>query len=182
MLDHLGLLPALLWLLGRYTDQTGVVVDFKHTGLERRFPPTIETAAYRIVQEALTNVARYAAVSAASVRVWAERNALVVQIEDRGVGFDVGTVLAGGACGLSGIQERVTLLGGELTIDSAPGAGTYLAARLPLDRSPERQRRDGPVAGAPGLCEDGPVAGAPGLFSTGPSGDSINDDLNTPGG
>jgi two-component system NarL family sensor kinase len=83
----------------------------------------------------LTNVARHAAVSTAVVRVWAEQGVLAVQIEDGGVGFDVGAALARGACGLSGIQERVSLLRGELTIDSAPGTGTHLAARLPLKDS-----------------------------------------------
>jgi signal transduction histidine kinase len=136
LLDHLGLLPALLWLFERYTAQTGVAVDFKHTALERRFEPTVETAAYRVVQEALTNVARHAGVSTVSVRVWAEADALTVQVEDPGAGFDPGAVLGGVAHGLTGMQERVALLGGELTIDSAPGAGTHLAARLPLHGTP----------------------------------------------
>jgi PAS domain S-box-containing protein len=139
MLDHLGLLPALVWLLKRYTDQTGVAVDFKHANLEGRFAPTLETAAYRIVQEGMTNVARHAAVNAAAVRVWAERDVLVVQIEDRGSGFDVGVVMSGSAGGLSGIRERVTLLGGQLAIDSAPGAGTHLVARLPLGNLTEER-------------------------------------------
>ena len=71
-LDSLGLLPALLALFERYTEQTGVKVAFKHEGLEQRFPPEVETTAYRIVQEALTNVARHAGVDAVTVRVWAD--------------------------------------------------------------------------------------------------------------
>jgi signal transduction histidine kinase len=131
LLDQLGLLPALLWLLERYTGQTGVAVDFRHAGLERRFGPEVETAAYRIVQEALTNVARHAHVSAAAVRVWATADTLFVQVEDQGDGFSP-AAFQGGAGGLSGMRERATLLGGELTVDSAPGVGTHLAARLPL--------------------------------------------------
>src|SRR5207253_4700538 len=60
MLDDLGLLPALRWHCERYTAQTGVRVSLEHAGLEQRFPADVETAAYRIVQEALTNVARHA--------------------------------------------------------------------------------------------------------------------------
>ncbi len=85
MLDDLGLLPALKWLFDRYTAQTQIRVNFKHTGIEsRRFPPEVETALYRLAQEALTNVARHAGVREAAVRVWATPEALGVQIEDRG--------------------------------------------------------------------------------------------------
>jgi len=73
MLDDLGLLPALLWLFERYTGQIGVQVDFTQFGLEgQRFGTEIETAAYRIVQEALTNVTRHAGVRQVTVRAWAE--------------------------------------------------------------------------------------------------------------
>ena len=88
MLDDLGLVPALLWHLRRYTAQTGVRVAFHHAGLGRRFSPEGETAAYRIVQEALTNVARHAGVGEAAVRISLDRDALRLQIEDRGAGFD----------------------------------------------------------------------------------------------
>jgi PAS domain S-box-containing protein len=133
MLDDLGLLPALLWHFERYTAQSNVRVNLEHTGLERRFPPAVETAAYRIVQEALTNVARHAGVSEVTVRVWAQEGTLGVQIRDEGSGFDPDVVLAGEtSCGLAGMRERVTLLGGQLVLDSAPGAGTRLTAELPL--------------------------------------------------
>jgi PAS domain S-box-containing protein len=133
MLDDLGLLPTLAWHFGRYTRQTKVQVDFKYIGLEKRVAPEIETAAYRIVQEALTNVARHADVSEVSVRLWLDQDALRVQIEDEGVGFDSEAALAAGITGgLSGMQERATLLGGELRIESTPGAGTFLLAEFPL--------------------------------------------------
>ncbi len=132
-LDQLGLLPALLALFERYTDQTGVLVKFQHERLDRRLPPEVETSAYRIVQEALTNVARYSGVSAATVRVWATAKMLGIQIEDRGRGFDPEVALARpGSSGLAGMQERVRLLDGRLTIESKPGAGTQLTAELPL--------------------------------------------------
>jgi len=134
MLDDLGLLPALLWLFGRYSTQMNVQVRFEHTGLDRRFPSDIETAAYRIVQEALTNVARHAGVSEATVRVWTDDHALNVQVADLGRGFDLDTAEhAGRTGGLSGLQERGLLLGGQLTVESAPERGTRINAELPLE-------------------------------------------------
>jgi PAS domain S-box-containing protein len=139
MLDDLGLLPALLWHCGRYTDQTGVHVDFRHTNLEgRRFGPKVETAAYRIVQEALTNVARHANVDKVTVRLWAEQDTLNVQIADQGAGFDLEQAMAEESSGLVGMRERAVLLGGELTIESTPGAGTRLMAELPLEDRQEQ--------------------------------------------
>jgi PAS domain S-box-containing protein len=136
MLDDLGLLPALLWQFERYAARTHVHVSFGQTGVERRFPTDVETAAYRIVQEALTNVARHAAVSEVMVRLWADQDSLHVQVEDQGSGFDVeASQAAAGGGGLSGMYERAALLGGQLTIESAPGAGTCLTAALPLGRA-----------------------------------------------
>ncbi|MCG2690623.1 MEDS domain-containing protein, partial [Candidatus Parcubacteria bacterium] len=106
MLDDLGLLPALLWHFERYTAQTGVQVDIKCTVLEgQRFPPEVETAAYRIMQEALTNVARHAGVRLAAVRLWASQDMLNVQIEDQGIGFNSKAALANeGNSGLTGMH------------------------------------------------------------------------------
>jgi len=133
MLDGLGLLPALLWHVARYTAQTGVRVRLEHAGLERRFPSQIETAGYRIVQEALTNVARHADVGEVTVRLWADGDILSLQVEDRGAGFDSDTALAAGdTSGLGGMYERVALLDGQMMIESGPGTGTRLMAELPL--------------------------------------------------
>jgi PAS domain S-box-containing protein len=132
MLDDLGLLPALLWLFERYSAQTNVQVDCKHVGLEgRRFGAAVETAAFRIVQEALTNVARHARVPSAMVRLWSDPNRLGVQIEDYGIGFDPQTASAASS-GLAGMRERVSALKGHLTIDSAPGSGTRITVEWPL--------------------------------------------------
>ena len=136
VLDDLGLLPALLWHLERYGAQTGVAVQFQHAGVDRRFPLDLETAAYRVAQEALTNVARHAGIQEASLRVWTTADSLCVQIDDAGQGFDVtrATRFEGRTGGVSGMHERVELLGGTLTIDSAPGQGTHVMAVLPLAR------------------------------------------------
>jgi signal transduction histidine kinase len=135
MLDDLGLLHALLWHLERYTGQTGVYVGLAHTGIEgQRLSPEIETAAYRIVQEALTNVARHANVDKVKVNVSADAENLSVQISDLGKGFDPQAALATGeSSGLAGMRERAQLLGGTLTIESSAGAGTTVIALLPLE-------------------------------------------------
>jgi signal transduction histidine kinase len=133
ILDDLGLLPALLWHFERYTDSTGVRVSFDYTGLERRFPAEVETAAYRVAQEALTNVARHAEVREATVHVWADLDMLCVQVEDRGAGFDAKAAIAKHvSSGVAGMRERALLLGGELNIESAPGKGARLTAEFPL--------------------------------------------------
>lgn len=134
MLDDLGLLPALLWLLDRYTQQTNVQVSFHHAQLDdRRFAPEIETAAYRIVQEALTNVARHSQSDRAFVEVRVTDNTLYVEVRDEGCGFDAAAALSAGyAAGLSGLRERVALLSGRLNIESAPGQGTRVSVNLPL--------------------------------------------------
>jgi signal transduction histidine kinase len=150
MLDDLGLLPALLWQFEQYTAQTGIHVDFEHAGLERRFRPEVETAAYRIAQEALTNVARHAGVTEVRVRLWADAAKLSLRVEDRGAGFDVQAASSGyRSSGLSGMHERTALLHGRLTMISSPGAGTTVAVELPLRRSRHRKRRRAALPPAP---------------------------------
>jgi signal transduction histidine kinase len=141
MLDDLGLLPTLLWHIEHYTAQTRVRVAFKSSGLEgRRFTPEVETAAYRIVQEALTNVARHARASEATVRVWTDHHRLIIQVEDHGRGFDPEAVLAAGdTSGLAGMRERTVLLDGQLTIESRAGIGTHLMAELNIGDKPTTQ-------------------------------------------
>jgi PAS domain S-box-containing protein len=143
MLDDLGLLPALLWHLERYTAQTKIHVGFEHRGLDRRlYPPEVETAAYRIIQEALTNIARHAGVREATVRLWRDRDRLVLHIDDKGRGFDSPAVLSRDrSSGLSGMRERAVLLGGHLTVASVPGEGTSVNAELPFQGLQERRRR-----------------------------------------
>ncbi len=139
MLDDLGLLPALLWHFDRYTKLTGIRVDFKHAGIEKkRFAREVETAAYRIVQESLTNIARHAGVKKAAVQVTAGKGQIEIHLEDRGRGFDAESALAEGR-GLAGMRERVRLLNGGFTVESAPGYGTRLDVRLPLRGGEEQE-------------------------------------------
>ena len=133
MLDDLGLLPALEWHFRRFGKQTGIQVQLKRTATFHRLPPPIETAAYRIVQEALTNVARHSGAKEADVRLWAGDERLRVQVEDRGKGFQPEQALAArNSTGLAGMRERAELLGGEFTLESSPGSGTLITVELPL--------------------------------------------------
>jgi PAS domain S-box-containing protein len=137
MLDDLGLLPTLVWFFDRYTSQTGVRVTFDHSGLEGRFPAALETAAYRIVQEALTNVARYAQVTRVTVRLWVCQDILTIQIQDQGAGFDAAAALKNASSnGLTGMRERAMLLGGTFTVESTLGQGTQVTAEFPLNTGP----------------------------------------------
>jgi PAS domain S-box-containing protein len=133
MLDDAGLVSALLWHVERYTRQTGIEVTLGHQGLDERLPAPIETAVYRIVQEALTNVARHAETTQVNVQILADGQVTVL-IEDAGKGFDVGAVLAHHAStGVSGMRERAELLSGEFLIESQPGEGTRVLVEIPLD-------------------------------------------------
>ncbi|MEN9936752.1 MAG: hypothetical protein RLZZ387_3331 [Chloroflexota bacterium] len=137
MLDDLGLLPTLQWFVRRYSEQTRIAVDFKHHGLKDQISPHVAIVVYRLVQEGLTNVARHAQASAAMVQVWLSQGQLAIVIEDEGCGFDATSALhAQRSVGLAGMRERVALLGGQLSIDSAPGEGTRLFVTLPLDNVP----------------------------------------------
>ena len=144
-LDDLGLLPALLQYFERYTGQTAGRVNFRHAGLQRRLPPDVESAAFRIVQEALMNIARHTAVREASVLAWIDQDVLRLQIEDKGNGFDLESTLnSGKALGLTRMHGHAALLGGQLTIQSARGAGTRVSGTLPIsqgDHEPDRPAR-----------------------------------------
>jgi len=135
VLDDFGLLPALLWQLDTFTSQTGIEVDFTHDGLQqRRFVPAIETTIYRLVQAALTNIARHAGVKYAKVSVLADEQNVHLLVEDEGCGFDVQAVFARReTSGLFGMKERTQLLNGAFEVDSKPGEGTRIVADLPVN-------------------------------------------------
>jgi PAS domain S-box-containing protein len=132
MLDDLGLGPALSWLVERYTAQTGVEVVLVDRAPRGRLRPEVETAAYRIVQEALTNVARHAGVQRARVSCALVGDCLRVEVADDGSGFEVGAVPIARTSGLAGMEERARSTGGRFRLESAPGSGTKVFAELAL--------------------------------------------------
>jgi two-component system NarL family sensor kinase len=106
-------------------------VRVSHDGETRSLPPAVEVGLYRIAREALTNVARHANAAEVTVHVAVGPERVRMQVEDDGVGFDPARVPPG-RYGLIGMTERARLLGGTLTIESAPGEGTTVAADVPL--------------------------------------------------
>jgi PAS domain S-box-containing protein len=133
LLDDLGLLPALINFIERYSEQTGIQVEFHHSLAEHRFASEIENTAFRVVQQALINIVRHAQTDYAQVRLWSFGDTLGVQVEDHGVGFDSQAVLASKTFGgLPSLREQVALVGGKLEIESAPQYGACLTAEFPL--------------------------------------------------
>ncbi len=134
-LDELGLLPALLDFFERFTKQNKIRINLRKSGLAERFPPSMEIAVFRIVQEALINVARHAAVDEVDVLLWSTPEILGVQIRDHGLGFDPQRVeRSSRSTGLRGIRERAASYGGSLDIDSQPGRGACVTVEIPINR------------------------------------------------
>lgn len=136
VLDDLGLDAALEWMLGQQAAIAGWTASYHgHVG-EQRFAGEIETACFRIAQEALTNAARYAGASVTSVSLGVEDGRLVLRVEDNGCGFDVERYRSPAErmkhFGLLSMQERAALVGAQLSVDSAPGRGTRVTAAFPL--------------------------------------------------
>lgn len=136
VLDDLGLAAALERYVGDCQRRYGLDIDFAAQGLEARLPHDVETALYRIVQEGLTNIARHAHATTASVIVERRNGTVRTIIEDDGRGFDPQTAgVAEQRLGLYGIRERAELLGGTLTIESASGRSTSLFVEIPVPLS-----------------------------------------------
>jgi signal transduction histidine kinase len=134
-LDDLGLVAALDSHLADFRRRHGIATDFTHGGVERRHSDETERAAYRIVQEALTNIARHAQAGTARVHLSAEAGTFRVVVEDDGLGFDVADAERPGlrrGLGLLGIRERVSQLHGTVKIESRPGCGTRIEAEWPV--------------------------------------------------
>jgi signal transduction histidine kinase len=141
-LDDVGLVRALQTYVTDWGERFGIRVDF-HAGDQEssQYPADIETTAYRVVQEALTNVLKHAAASTVSLVLECHEGSLQIIVEDDGKGFDPEKSDSQSRLGLAGMRERLSMVGGTLAIDSEPAAGTTLYIRIPLreprDRSSE---------------------------------------------
>lgn len=134
MLDDFGLYPALTWLAGEVRSQSGLSIHCSFNELdEGRFPPLVETAAFRIAQEALTNVVRHAQASQVLLSLETGDQTLVLRIRDDGKGFPAESGPKLFSTGISGMQERARMANGALHIESTPGAGACLTATFALD-------------------------------------------------
>jgi len=137
ILDDLGLVPAIGFLADSVSRRTNLSIAIC-ASLDERLPAAVETALYRIVQEALKNASKHS--SAANVHIQMDRlnNQVGCSIRDDGIGFDLRTVLAkkgDGGLGLLGMRERLNAVGGVLQIQSSPGQGTSLLINIPLESS-----------------------------------------------
>jgi PAS domain S-box-containing protein len=135
LLDDLGLEAALRWLVKRFSERAGLSASVD-VALSDRLPAEVELALFRVAQEALANVVRHAHASSVQLECGIEDGQAQLAVQDDGVGFDVAAVLKwaaeGGSLGLLSIRERMTILGGQLVIESLPGAGAKIHATLPI--------------------------------------------------
>ncbi len=139
LLDDFGLVPAIRWYAEERLGQAGVEFSFEVEGTEMRLPPHTEAGIFRVIQEAVNNIARHAHASRACICMAWEPDMLTVKVEDDGCGFDVEDKMSrakrNGSLGLVGMQERVALMGGTLAVGSTPGAGVRVLIRVPLSHT-----------------------------------------------
>lgn len=138
ILDDLGLVHALRWHAKTYLEEAGVTVNFQAIGLsEARLPSALETAIFRVAQEAITNIARHAQAKNVDIRLELRGDRLSLLVQDDGVGFDEASVLSQKgrpSLGLLGMRERVNLLGGQFHIESKRGRGTKISLEVPVGK------------------------------------------------
>jgi signal transduction histidine kinase/HAMP domain-containing protein len=149
LLDDLGLLEALEFYADTRLRPSGIQVICETVGTDGRFPPELETALFRVAQEAMSNIARHAQAENVSLTLEFQDEFVAIDIEDDGQGFDVEATFArgqdGAPFGLMGMRERVDLLNGTLVVESRPGEGTSVRVRVPLQSSltPKEVTRNG---------------------------------------
>jgi PAS domain S-box-containing protein len=134
ILDELGVVAAIEWVAKDFQSRTGIRCDVAGRGADRIADPVLSTAIFRIVQETLTNVLRYAAASRVKVGLEKKGDTLIVEVRDNGIGIVAGKIFDSKSLGLIGIRERVLLLGGETFISGKPGEGTLVRVILPMER------------------------------------------------
>lgn len=142
MLDDLGLAPALKWVAEQSASRSGFKVSFHNERTRVRLASEIETACFRIVQEALTNISRHAQATLVDINLRREGTGLLLTVQDNGQGFDLAAMqaraMAGGSLGVLGMQERATLVGGRLDITATPELGCTVTLRAPWRTHEER--------------------------------------------
>jgi PAS domain S-box-containing protein len=146
MLDDFGLVPTLRWYVDDYTRRSNIKVFLKGKEEKYRFPPEIEVNLYRIIQEALTNVAKHAYATEVSIFLSQKDSTTILSVKDNGVGFDANTVLSSPqrGMGIFNMKERVSLLGGSFEIISQPHKGTRVNVKIPFT---EVKHEEGQITG-----------------------------------
>ena len=131
VLDDLGLVEALEWLTTEFERRGNIACIFNHKDIPV-VKDAVATAAYRIAQEALTNVARHADADRAELNLFLEDGMLCLEVRDNGRGFRTETALDAETLGLAGMHERAALVGGHLEVLSRPGEGTTVRLEVPV--------------------------------------------------
>jgi signal transduction histidine kinase len=143
VLDDLGLLSAIRWYAERHLESRGISVRCEFSGIEARLTPELETALFRVAQEAITNIAKHSRADTVLIQILERDDDISIEIEDDGEGFDLSSLPPPAArergLGLLGMRERVELFGGTIQIDSAPGRGTRIAVSAPVQAFGEAQ-------------------------------------------
>ena len=143
MLDDTGLILTLIWHFNRYTSQTEIKVNFQHYNLiDKRFQTEIEINVFRIIQEALTNVARYAKTDLVDVLLKLEEQIITLEVSDQGQGFNLDSVDTSSHMGLNSMRDRAYSVGGLMDIQTAPGRGTHIHVVIPQSGKVERRRHE----------------------------------------
>ncbi|MBI2266738.1 MAG: sensor histidine kinase [Armatimonadetes bacterium] len=136
ILDDLGLVAAIHWFSSDQEEQLGIPFDYAVTGNRTRFPSEVETALFRIVQEAATNIAKHSNASRAYIRLAFDDDSASLSVEDDGKGFDESRLTSSETTdqrlGLFGMKERAALIGGAFAIRSAPGSGVRIEVKVPV--------------------------------------------------
>jgi two-component system sensor histidine kinase UhpB len=144
MLDDLGLVPAIRWYARSNLEEAGIEVAFIDLDETIRLAPRLETALFRITQEAINNILRHAGAHRVEICLFREVEAVCLRVEDDGRGFDIARIWQEAVpqrrLGLLGMQERVELVGGQMTVESAPGRGTRIEVQVPISRMGDVQR------------------------------------------
>jgi PAS domain S-box-containing protein len=137
LLDDLGLVPAVEWLVDNFRQRANIPCELAVSNPGMHVPASHSTAVFRVVQEALTNITKHAEATRVEVAIDLQSTALAVSIRDDGKGFDSAHARKAGSFGLLGLRERAYLLGGDATITSRPGTGTVIEVLLPIPQDPE---------------------------------------------
>jgi signal transduction histidine kinase len=143
-LDYLGIVGAAKNFCKEFSDRQKVEIDFQSHDLPAALPTELSLSLFRVLQEALRNATKYSGVKRFEVRLWGSTGEIHLTVSDFGAGFDTETALKSTGLGLTSMQERLRLVGGELSINSQPKGGTTIHARVPFDSSSNSVRAAGP--------------------------------------
>ncbi|MFN8251155.1 MAG: PAS domain S-box protein [Ferruginibacter sp.] len=132
-LDEKDLAAAVLWLGRQFTSTTEIPVEFSNSTNNIKIPEAVTTSLFRVYQEALTNIMRYAEASTVNTSLVVNESNIILRIQDNGKGFEISSARSKGSFGILGMEERAIALGGSFLLETAPGKGTAITVTVPLE-------------------------------------------------